>query len=253
MPLPGPVQGGPAPRRVCGVDTQRCGSARGAHPHVSGGRSEGVATRLQVARVQPPPVHSGRKMLAVPACGRDPSGSLCTGPPPPPVDGQTRCTAFWEPLTQGHGHLSRHRPQLPLDRSAAPAAHDPGGLSVRAPSLESQRHVDARSLRGLRSPRGGWAIPRSQDADSECSWPCPPKTELSVPSPSRGQPPPGWSGVVGGGGARQQAGGLCPRRKAGLALRPGRLPTPGGGPCLPSRDLSGRWEQVRCERGGNRP
>lgn len=33
MPLPGPVQGGPAPRRVCGVDTQRCGSARGAHPH----------------------------------------------------------------------------------------------------------------------------------------------------------------------------------------------------------------------------
>lgn len=33
MPLPGPVQGGPAPRRVCGVDTQGCGSARGAHPH----------------------------------------------------------------------------------------------------------------------------------------------------------------------------------------------------------------------------
>ncbi|XP_045356264.1 FERM domain-containing protein 1 isoform X3 [Leopardus geoffroyi] len=36
----------------------------------------------QVARGWPPPVHSGRKMLAVPACGRDPSGSLCTDPPP---------------------------------------------------------------------------------------------------------------------------------------------------------------------------
>lgn len=34
QPLPGPVQGRPAPRGVCGVDSCRCGSAHlGPHPH----------------------------------------------------------------------------------------------------------------------------------------------------------------------------------------------------------------------------
>lgn len=74
--------------------------------------------RCQEAEVQawPSRLQAGRGVLTCPLWKEEVSYSRMSGRPfriplqRPPVDGPTRCMGFWEPLTQGCSHLSRHWP-----------------------------------------------------------------------------------------------------------------------------------------------